>query len=96
MRFFSVPVLVWMNGTYYASPPQIPSRLTKANTSQMLSAFVLSSPCDPSPGPKIPFADSSVKSDKMKNWMMDGKGSSRRGSGDMPSDIEDRERKTFD
>ena len=44
----------------------MPSRQIKAKTSQMLSASMLS-PAEPSPGPRMPSADSDVKSNKMKN-----------------------------
>lgn len=49
---------------YYANPPQIPSKQTKPNTSQMLSASTPS--LDPSPGPKMPFADSNDKREDEK------------------------------
>jgi len=80
---------------YYANPPHIPSKETKMNTSQMLVAST-SSPFDPSPGPKMPLADSNVNNNRIQNWMVDGTGRNRRGRGGMPSDIDDRERKTFD
>ena len=61
----------------------------------MLSASI-ASPSDPSPGPRMPLADSNVSSDRIKNWIMDGKGRNRRGRAGRPSEIDDREMKTFD
>lgn len=49
---------------YYANPPQIPSKQTNPNTSQMLTAS-MASPREPSPGPKIPFADSNINNNRM-------------------------------
>ena len=72
--------------TYYANPPQRPSRLISVNTKKMLRLSDSS--------PKIPMADSYINVKKMKHWMMAGNGISRTGSAGIPRDIEDREKKT--
>ena len=72
--------------TYYANPPQRPSRLMSVNTKKMLRLSDSS--------PKIPMADSYIKAKKMKNWMMAGKDISRTGSAGIPRDTADREKKT--
>ena len=72
--------------TYYANPPQSPSRLMSINTKKMLKLSDSS--------PKIPIADSYIKVKKMKHWTMAGKDISRTGSAGIPRDIEDREKKT--
>jgi hypothetical protein len=72
--------------TYYANPPQRPSRLMRVNTRKMLRLSESS--------PKIPMADSYIKVMKMKHWTMAGKDISRTGSTGIPRDIADREKKT--
>ena len=73
--------------TYYANPPQTPSRLMKVNTNKMLRLSDLS--------PKTPTADSYIKVKKTKNWIMAGKDISRTGSAGMPMDIDAREKNTM-
>ena len=72
--------------TYYANPPQSPSRPMRVNTKKMLRLSDSS--------PKIPMADSYIKTKKMKHWMIAGKDISRTGSAGIPRDIADREKKT--
>ena len=72
--------------TYYANPPQSPSRLMSVNTKKMLRLSDLS--------PKIPTADSYIKVMKMTYWTMAGRDISRTGSTGIPRDTADREKKT--
>ena len=44
--------------------------------------------------PKMPTADSYIKTKKIRDWIIAGKDISRIGSAGMPRDIDDLERKT--
>lgn len=75
--------------TYYASPPQIPSRLMRINT--IIMPQTPSSAFEPS---KMPTADSSARVSRMKAWIIAGRERKRVGRAGNPREIEDRERKT--
>jgi hypothetical protein len=79
----------WREKTYYASPPQIPSRLMRMNTITMppTPSFAF----EPS---KMPTADSSVRVSRMTAWVIAGRGRNRVGSAGTPREMEERERKT--
>lgn len=72
--------------TYYANPPQRPSRLISVNTKKMLKLSDSS--------PKSPTADSYIKAKNIRHWVMAGKDINRTGSAGIPRDIADREKKT--
>ena len=80
----------WDGFTYYASPPQIPSRHTSKNTK---NTFLVSLASGLPPGKK-PTADSYAKVANIMPWMIAGSGKSRSGRGGKPIEIEEREKKT--
>jgi hypothetical protein len=73
-------------GTHYARPPQIPSRLMSKKTNVMLRPSASAE--------KNPKADSNVSVSRMKPWRIDGNARKRGGSGGIPREMEEREKKT--
>ena len=72
--------------THYASPPHVPSSAMSRKTIQKLATGL--------PSPKTPTADSKPRKSMMKPWSRAGRKSKREGSGGIPMEIEDREKKT--
>jgi len=72
--------------TDYAKPPQMPSILIKKKTRTMLAPFLSTG--------KNPTADSKVRETRTSACKIAGRDRSLCGSGGMPNDIEEREKKT--
>jgi hypothetical protein len=72
--------------THYAEPPQIPSRLIRRNTAAILHAS--------SSFGKNPMADSTASTRRMHACRIAGSGRNRAGSGGMPMEMDEREKKT--
>ena len=85
-----------IEGTYYASPPQMPSKLIRRNTtatlvpSQPSATWLTTLP----PLSNKPMALSNPSIMSTQSWMIAGSGSNREGMGGNPKDIVEREKNT--
>ena len=71
--------------TYYASPPQMPSRAIRQPTQGI----------DPvAESGRTPTADSRLRNTRMRDWRTAGRGSRISGNGGIPTEMEEREKNT--